>query len=141
MSALPILLRNQLLWSAYLIWSFTNPEKLPQWAADLLVSDESEVFFSQASLWEISIKFNSGKLVLKGMTPEELYEEIEMSHFQCLPLLNEELISFHRLPIEHRDPFDRIMIWQCISQNIHFLSVDGAAPNYEKHGLMIADRK
>lgn len=125
----------------YLIWSFTNPEKLPQWAADLLVSDESEVFFSQASLWEIAIKFNAGKLVLKGMTAEELYEEIEMSHFQCLPLRNEELTSFLRLPIEHRDPFDRIMIWQCIRQNIHFLSVDGAAPNYEKHGLMIVARK
>ena len=76
------------------------------------------------------------------MTPEELYEEIEMSHFQCLPFRNEELISFYRLPIERRDPFDRIMIWQCIRQNIHFLSVDGtAAPNYEKHGLMIVVRK
>jgi len=122
----------------YLIWSFTNPEKLPSWAAEVLVSGDIDVFYSQASLWEISIKFNSGKLILDGMTPEELYEEIEMSHFQCLPLRNEDLISFYRLPIEHRDPFDRIMIWQCIGQDFHFLSVDGAAPNYEKYGLKIA---
>jgi PIN domain nuclease of toxin-antitoxin system len=122
----------------YLIWSFTNPEKLPQWTVKILVSEDVEVYYSQASLWEISIKFNSGKLVLDGMTPEDLYEEIEMSHFQCLSLRNEDLISFYRLPIEHRDPFDRIMIWQCIGQDIHFLSVDGAAPDYEKHGLKIA---
>jgi PIN domain nuclease of toxin-antitoxin system len=69
-----------------LIWSFINPEKLPQWAADLLVSEDSEVFFSQASLWEISIKFNSGKLVLKGMTPEELYEEIEIVSLSIPPI-------------------------------------------------------
>jgi PIN domain nuclease of toxin-antitoxin system len=75
------------------------------------------------------------------MTPEEFYEELTSSHFQCLPLRNEDLISFHRLPIEHRDPFDRIMIWQCINQGIHFLSVDGAAPDYEKYGLMIISGK
>ena len=123
----------------YLIWSFTNPEKLPTWAATMLVSEEVEVFYSQASLWEMSIKFGSGKLILNGMTPEELYEEIETSHFQCLAFRNDDLISFHRLPVEHRDPFDRIMIWQCIGHNLYFLSVDGAAPHYEKHGLKIAN--
>lgn len=125
----------------YLIWSFSNPEKLPGWVVELLVSDEVEVFYSQASLWDISIKFNSGKLILDGMTPEELYEELELSHFQCLPFLNEDLISFYRLPIEHRDPFDRIMIWQCIGQDIHFLTIDGETVNYEKYGLKIARTK
>ena len=113
----------------YLIWSFTNPEKLPQGTAELLMAEENEIFFSQASLWEISIKFNLGKLVLMGITPEKLYNEIKLSYFQCLLLQNEELISFHRLPIKHRDPFDRIMIWQCICHNISFLTVDNVIPN------------
>jgi len=121
----------------YLLWSFTDPEKIPVKVGQMLVAEENEVFYSQASLWEISIKYNSGKLVLDGLSPEELYEEIELSHFECLPFRNEELISFHRLPIEHRDPFDRMMIWQCIHADLTFLSVDQTAPSYEKHGLKI----
>ena len=119
----------------YLIWSFTNPEMFGPEMAAALVSQDNEVFYSQISLWEISIKFNSGKLVLKGMGPEELYEEIESSHFECLELRNRDLISFYKLPIEHRDPFDRVMIWQCIHNDLHFLSVDRANPGYEKYGL------
>lgn len=121
----------------FLIWSFTNPEKINPSIAAQLISDQNDIFYSQASLWEISIKYNSGRLVLKGMSPEELFEEIDTSYFSCLMLKNEELISFHRLPIEHRDPFDRIMIWQCINNDLFFLSVDGAAPHYEKYGLKI----
>lgn len=121
----------------FLIWSFTNPEKISTSIAEQLTSELNQIFFSQASLWEISIKYNSGRLVLNGMSPEELFEEIDTSHFSCLPLRNEDLISFHRLPVEHRDPFDRIMIWQCINNGLIFLSVDGAAANYEKYGLKI----
>ena len=121
----------------FLIWSFTNPELMRPSIADQLVSDLNEVFYSQASLWEISIKFNTGRLMLRGMSPEELFEEIDTSHFSCLLLRNEELISFHKLPIEHKDPFDRIMIWQSINNDLFFLSVDGAAPTYEKYGLKI----
>lgn len=121
----------------FLIWSFTNPEKISTSTAEQLTSGLNEIFYSQASLWEISIKYASGRLVLNGMSPEELFEEIDTSHLICLPLRNEDLISFHRLPIEHRDPFDRIMIWQCINNDIVFLSVDRAAASYERHGLKI----
>ena len=121
----------------FLIWSFTNPEKIGHSVAEQLTTDLNDVFYSQASLWEISIKYQSGRLVLNGMSPEELFEEIDTSYFKCLPLRNEDLISFHRLPIEHRDPFDRIMIWQCINNDLFFSSVDDAVPNYEKYGLKI----
>lgn len=124
----------------FLIWSFTNPEKIAPSIAEHLTSDLNEVFYSQASLWEISIKYNLGSLVLNGMSPEEMFEEIDTSHFYCLRLGNEDLISFHRLPIEHRDPFDRIMIWQCINNDLFFLSVDDATPEYEMYGLKILSR-
>lgn len=121
----------------YLIWSFTNPEKIRPELSEMLISEENDIFYSPASLWEISIKFNSGKLVLRGMTPEDFFEEVDRSHFECFELKNEDLISFYKLPIEHRDPFDRMMIWQCISNDLSLLSVDGANPNYEKYGLKI----
>jgi PIN domain nuclease of toxin-antitoxin system len=43
----------------YLIWSFTNPENLPPGVPGLLIAEDNKVYFSPASLWEISIKFKS----------------------------------------------------------------------------------
>ncbi len=52
-------------------------------------------------------------------------------------LENEDLVSFYKLPTEHRDPFDRLMIWQCIRSDTVFASVDGKLPEYRKYGLKI----
>jgi len=73
----------------YLIWSFTNPERVPTKVVANLLSDENDVFYSQVSLWEMSIKLNSRKLILKGVTPEKLYDEIDQGHFSCLYLKKE----------------------------------------------------
>lgn len=121
----------------YLLWSFIDTKQISEKTYNKLLSDENEIFYSQASLWEISIKFNLGKLILKGMKPEELYEEIENSYLKCRSFENEELISFYKLPIEHKDPFDRIMIWQSIKSDFHFLSVDNQLEKYKKYGLRI----
>ena len=121
----------------YLLWSFIDTNKINKRIYSELLSDENEVFYSQASLWEISIKYNLGKIVLEGMGPVELYQEIENSYFKCRHLENKELITFYKLPIEHRDPFDRVMIWQAIKSEYYFLSSDKKMKEYQKYGLKI----
>ena len=121
----------------YLLWAFIDTSKISQSVYHKLLADENEVFYSQASLWEISIKFNMGKLFLKGMKPEEFYEEVANSFLKCRPFSNDELITFYKLPIEHKDPFDRIMIWQSIKSDYYFLSVDRQITKYERYGLKI----
>jgi PIN domain nuclease of toxin-antitoxin system len=121
----------------YLLWSFIDTSKIDKKIYSELLSDENEVFYSQASLWEISIKYNLGKIVLVGMDPEGFYQEIENSHLKCRALENEELITFYKLPTEHKDPFDRIMIWQAIKSEYYFLSSDGRIADYTKYGLKI----
>ena len=121
----------------YLLWAFIDTSKISKSIYSKLLSDENEVFYSQASLWEISIKFNMGKLSLKGMKPEEFYEEIENSFLKCRVFENDELITLYKLPIEHKDPFDRILIWQSIKSDFYFLSVDKQVVNYRKYGLKI----
>ncbi len=128
---------NILLDTHYLLWAFIDTSKISKTIYNKLISDENEVFYSQASLWEISIKYNIGKLSLKGMTPELFHEEIENSFLKCRFFENEELITFYTLPIEHKDPFDRIMIWQSIRSDYYFLSVDGQVKYYKKYGLKI----
>ena len=119
----------------YLLWAFIDTSKISPSVYTKLLADENDVFYSQASLWEIAIKYNMRKLSLKGMKPEEFYEEVENSFFKCRPLKNDELINFYKLPIEHKDPFDRIMIWQSIKSDYYFLSVDSQVANYKKYGL------
>jgi len=128
---------NILLDTHYLLWSFIDTSKINKGIYSKLLSDENDIFYSQASLWEISIKYNLGKLKLKGMNPEEFYEEVNSSYYKCRPFMNDELISFYQLPIEHRDPFDRIMIWQSIQSDFHFLSADSKTPIYQKYGLKL----
>jgi PIN domain nuclease of toxin-antitoxin system len=121
----------------YLLWAFIETEKIKKPIYTLLLAEENEVYYSQVSLWEIAIKYNLGKLVLKNMQPEDFYNEIDNSFLRCRKLNNEELISCYKLPIEHRDPFDRMMIWQCIQSDFHFLSADREIEKYKTYGLKI----
>lgn len=121
----------------YLLWSFLDTDKIKPSVYSELLNEENIIYYSQASLWEISIKYNLGKIVLNNLTPEELFTEIEDSFFVCKKLENHELVSCYRLPIEHRDPFDRLLIWQCIQSDLLFASMDGEIEKYKKHGLRI----
>jgi len=121
----------------YLLWSFVDTKRIPPKIYDKLLDEENEVFYSQVSLWEISIKYNLGKLIIDNKNPEILYDEIENSYFNCRRMENEELITFYKLPMEHKDPFDRILIWQSIKSDYHFLTVDSEMEKYKKYGLKI----
>jgi PIN domain nuclease of toxin-antitoxin system len=121
----------------YLIWSFLDTGKIKHKVYNELLSENNKVYYSQASLWEISIKYNLGKIILNNLTPDELNNEIENSFLQCRKLENDELATFYKLPIEHRDPFDRLMIWQCIQSDLTFASVDSEVEKYIKYGLRI----
>lgn len=128
---------NILVDTHYLLWAFLDVEKIKPSVYSELLNEENTIFYSQASLWEISIKHRLGKIVLKNLTPEEFYAEVDASFFQCKKLENIDLVSFYKLPIEHRDPFDRLLIWQCIQSDLVFASVDHEIEKYKKYGLKI----
>jgi PIN domain nuclease of toxin-antitoxin system len=118
-----------------LIWSFTDPDKLSEKIQSTLLDENNDIYYSQYSLWEISIKYALGKLHLKHKTPEQFYEILDNSFYICKPIDNLELITFYKLPIEHKDPFDRAIIWQAILNEFVLLSVDEKLDSYKKHGL------
>lgn len=93
---------------------------------------------SAVSFWEISIKHAIGKLTLKGVTPSQLPASARAANYELLPLLPEEAALFHGLPIDkHRDPFDRMLVWQAIERSITLLSRDGTLAQYSDQGLRI----
>lgn len=121
----------------YLLWMFMDTAKLSDKVKEALMSTENEIYYSQISLWEIALKYSIGKLFLNGVTPEELYQEIQQSFLICKKLENQILISSYCLPREHKDPFDRMIIWQAIKGEMSLLSVDAKMNNYARYGLKL----
>ena len=92
---------------------------------------------SPISYWEISLKFGLGKLDLPDTDPAEIPAAARQLGLAEDPLATEILSTFHRLPYapDHRDPFDRLLVWQAICRKHTLLSRDRALPFFKAHGL------
>jgi PIN domain nuclease of toxin-antitoxin system len=121
----------------YLLWALIDPGKLDSVAREALENAQIPKVVSAVSFWEISIKFALGKLHLSGTTPEEICAVAEESGFEQIALDPDVAATAHRLPAggEHRDPFDRMLVWQAIQQDYTLLSADTRVALYEPHGL------
>jgi PIN domain nuclease of toxin-antitoxin system len=121
-----------------LLWSLFSPEKLSASARKQIRSRENEVFASVVTFWEISLKYAMGKLELVDTGPEELPGAAENMGLDILPLRPEEAASFYKLPrLAHKDPFDRLIIWQAIQGKATLISRDREFKVYGKFGLKI----
>ncbi len=120
-----------------LLWSFFEPEKLSENIQLKLLDEENEIYYSPINLWEISIKYGLKKLSLKGLTPEEFFDELENSFYDCKTIENKGIIINYKLPYYHKDPFDRFLIWECMQNNLILMTVDRTIEKYKKEGLNI----
>ena len=120
-----------------LLWSFLDPEKLSSTVSQLLMDEKYIVYYSPINLWEISIKYGTKKLDLKGITPEDFFKELANSFFVCKEINNVDLVTSYKLPVYHRDPFDRFLIWEAIRNDFILMSVDKNMELYKKEGLKV----
>ena len=121
----------------YLLWAFLDSQRLSSGLTQALLDETVRVYYSHASLWEIAIKFRLGKLGLAGVSPEEFGRELSASFLRPLPLDDSILLSSHRLPDIHKDPFDRLLVWQAIQTDCLFVSSDARIRDYEGAGLKL----
>jgi PIN domain nuclease of toxin-antitoxin system len=120
-----------------LLWSIFEPEKLGEQATSILENPTQQIFVSCLSLWEVSLKYSLGKLIL-GCQPENLLQIVDEMGFEKLSLTVEESALFYQLPrMPHKDPFDRMLIWQAISNDLIFISKDGKFSEYKQYGLNV----
>ncbi|WP_233858146.1 type II toxin-antitoxin system VapC family toxin [Paraburkholderia sp. HD33-4] len=108
------------------LWAVTDDRKLTK-AARKLILDASEVFVSSASIWEASIKAGLGKL---DVDVNLLVSEIEASGFLELPVRAVHAALVRDLPDIHKDPFDRLLVAQALSEPLRLLSSDGHLSKY-----------
>ena len=120
-----------------LLWSFFDPQRLPKDIHEILADTTNEIYYSPISLWEISIKYALKKLFLDGLTPEDFYHELSRSFYRCKEINGLTVITNHKLPIFHKDPFDRFLIWEAIQSDFTLLSADNNIAKYKKEGLRV----
>jgi len=127
---------NYLLDTHTLIWVFSEKEKLSSRVVNTLSEANNAFFISAISFWEIALKFSSGKLGIKGILPEELPNLSLEIGFKTISLSPEESSTYNNLVrTNHKDPFDRMLIWQAIQRNLILITKDDDLNQYKSVGL------
>jgi PIN domain nuclease of toxin-antitoxin system len=132
-----LVVNNFLVDTHILLWLFFYPEKLNKCMLKTLEDPNHKISVSSISFWEISLKYRLGKLSLNGVLPNELPSLATQMGLHIANITADEFSSFYQLPLitEHKDPFDRMIIWQCISQKMVFVSHDAKLEEYTHLGL------
>ena len=112
------------------LWFVTDAPQLSAQAKMILEAQDTERFFSMASVWEIAIKTSLGKLTLRKPLEEFLPEQLAANRFTLLNIAAEHAFRVARLPLHHRDPFDRMLVAQCLAENLPLVSSDAALDAY-----------
>ena len=129
---------NCLLDTHVFLWSIMGSKKLSKSASSIISDIENNIFVSIISYWEISLKYNIGKLELSNIFPDDLPDISLKSGFGCLNSNPIEVSTFYKLPIaNHKDPFDRLIIWQAIKNEYTLISKDTKFDDYKQFGLKI----
>lgn len=129
---------NYLIDTHCFLWSLFSPDKLSRRVSGVLKDGKNTIHVSAVSFWEIAIKHAIGKLTLTGIIPAQLPASARAANYELLPLNPDEAASFHSLPINtHRDPFDRMLVWQAIERSMTLLSRDETLAQYREQGLRI----
>lgn len=112
------------------LWFVLKDSKLSP-AAIALISDLSnEVLISPASYWEIAIKVSLGKYQIPGSFQIWIERQLLINSFETLPIQIAHAAKVAALPFHHRDPFDRLLIAQALTENIPIISVDNRFDQY-----------
>ncbi|MFN5693365.1 MAG: type II toxin-antitoxin system VapC family toxin [Bacteroidota bacterium] len=113
-----------------IIWYFQGDTKLTERAFRAIEDPENVICVSQASLFEISIKVSLSKLTLP-CDWNELFFQFSKLGWVILPTQTTDYIALSELPFHHSDPFDRLLVSQCINQKLSILSKDN---QFDKYG-------
>ena len=113
-----------------LLWQYWGNSQQSHTAQQILGDPSNTIYVSVASLWEITIKFSQGKLEIQNPITVFFQDAVEGSDFRILPVERFHLFTLATLPLHHRDPFDRLLIAQSISEKMPIISADTAFDAY-----------
>ncbi len=112
-----------------LIWAAEDIGKVPPGPRALMAADDSELYFSVASLWEIAIKRAQNRPGFR-VDPRILRRGLIENAYRELPILSGHAVAVDQLPPIHKDPFDRLLIAQATVEGITLLTDDAIVAKY-----------
>ena len=105
------------------IWWDTDQTQLSAEGIALLKDPLNDIMLSVVSLWEITVKYQLGKLAVRAPLASVVQDQLQ-NGFALLPVTLEHVLSLTPLPLHHRDPFDRLLIAQAIAEQAVLLTRD-----------------
>lgn len=120
---------NLLLDTQAMLWFVSGDAKLSEKARQLIQEDDTVNYISIASWWETAIKCSLGKLRL-DIPLAEFIEQRIAEGFRVLSIEPQHLPRLVSLPFHHRDPFDRLIISQAISEDMPLCTSDSRFASY-----------
>ena len=119
-----------------LLWSAIN--KLPEMAQEYILDETNQLYFSPASIWEIVIKKSLNRTDFR-VDPYALYNGLLDSGYNEIAITTRHTLTVSTLPDIHKDPFDRIMLAQSISEGITLLTSDAMLSNYPAPIILVTN--
>ena len=116
--------------SHVLLWHVRDDPRLRPVPTAAIEAEDTQVFVSTASLWEIAIKSTLGKLE----APDDLPEQVEELGFDLLPVTAEHAWAVRTLPPRRNDPFDRLLVAQAQVERLPVVTAD---PCFDDYGIEV----
>ena len=113
-----------------LLWIVTDDPQLSKRAVNYFLSERNDIYFSIAGLWEMAIKISLKKLILKQSLNEFFNEHIIGNNIRLLDIKTEHVLKLENLKFHHRDPFDRLVVCQCLVEKMAIISNDKIFSKY-----------
>jgi PIN domain nuclease of toxin-antitoxin system len=112
------------------LWWVSDEKPLPRKAAKLISDEGNIIFVSHATVWEMAIKAAIGKLTLPEAAGTFVQKQCKLNRFQLLPISIAAISMIETLPFHHNDPFDRLLVAQCLEMKIPIISADAVLTKY-----------
>jgi len=112
-----------------LLWAAGQPDRLSEEARSMITEPRNALWFSAASLWEITIKHELGRRDFR-VDPHVFRRALLDNGYTELPITSQHAIATAHLPHIHKDPFDRMLVAQAETEGALLLTSDEVVARY-----------
>ena len=113
------------------LWTLVSPDRIRPTTRTVLEDPHTDLYLSAASSWEIGIKYSLGKLPLPEPPEQFILPRLLRDRIESLPIDHRHAVAAAALPDHHRDPFDRMLLAQAMTEGIPLASADRALLEYD----------
>ncbi|NEO36179.1 MAG: type II toxin-antitoxin system VapC family toxin [Moorea sp. SIOASIH] len=115
------------------LWFISGDTMLSTDVRDIIRDPDNEVYLSVVSVWEAIVKYQLGKLPLPEPPDKFLPNQRQLHQIASLDLDEGSVTQLSKLPLIHRDPFDRMLISQALEKGLTLATVDREIRAYQQN--------